>query len=261
MMPIEQIFDTREDAPEWIRPALLEQDGKFVFQAELAHEVGGLKKALETERKQKAEAEKRLKGFEGVDVDQYQKLMAERDEIEAKQAQKAGDWVSREEQLKKQLQADLAKREGHYTAEIQGRDAKIALMQSALERSLITAEATSAISALKGTPELLLPHVMQRVRIFEEDGDYTVKVLDAQGQPRIADVKGTPFTIKHLVEEMRNDPVFGRAFEASGTGGSGAQNGNKAGGNAKAMSRKSFDALSPTQRMQFIRDGGSITDQ
>ena len=261
MPPIEQVFDSRDDAPEWLRSSLLEQDGKFVFQAELAHEVGGLKKALETERKQKADAEKRLKGFEGVDVEQYQRLIAEREEIEARQAQKAGDWATREEQLKKQLQADLSKYKGQYDAEISERDAKLAMMQNALERSLIEAQATSAISELKGTPALLLPHVMQRVKIFEEDGDYTVRVLDAQGQPRIADVKGTPFTIKNLIEEMRNDPIFGRAFEASGTGGSGAQNGNKAGGNAKAMSRKSFDALSPTQRMEFIRGGGSITDQ
>jgi len=155
----------------------------------------------------------------------------------------------------------LTKYKGQYDAEISERDAKLAMMQNALERSLIEAQATSAISELKGTPALLLPHVMQRVKIFEEDGDYTVRVLDAQGQPRIADVKGTPFTIRNLIEEMRNDPIFGRAFEASGTGGSGASNGNKAGGNAKAMSRKSFDALSPAQRMEFIRGGGSITDQ
>lgn len=261
MPPIEQIFETKEDAPDWLRNSLLEQDGKFVFQAELAHEVGGLKKALETERRQKAEAEKQLKNYSGVDVERYQQLIAEREEIEAKQAQKAGDWQTREEQLKKQLQADLGKYKGQYEAEVQERDAKLAMMQNALERSLIEAQATAAISELRGTPALLLPHVMQRVKIFEEDGDYNVKVLDSQGQPRIADVKGTPFTIKNLIEEMRNDPIFGRAFEASGAGGSGAQNGNKAGGNAKAMSRKSFDELPPAKRMEFIRGGGSITDQ
>lgn len=261
MPPIEQVFETREDAPEWLRPSLLEQDGKFVFQAELAHEVGGLKKALETERKQKADAEKKLKGFDGIDVEQYQKLIAEREELEARQAQKAGDWQTREDQLKKQLQADLTKYKGQYESEVMSRDAKIALMQSALEKSLIEAQATAAISALKGTPELLLPHVMQRVKIFEEDGDYTVKVLDPQGQPRIADVKGTPFTIKNLIEEMRQDPIFGRAFEATGAGGSGAQHGNKSAGGGKTMSRANFETLSPSQKAEFFRGGGTLTDQ
>ena len=261
-MPIEQIFDTRDDAPEFLRGSLLEtEDGKFKFQAELPQEVGGLKKALEAERKARAEFEGKLKQFDGVDVEKYQSILKQQEDAKAQQARSAGDWETREAQLKAQLEADLRKREAHYTSEITGRDAKITLMQSALEKSLIEAQATAAISAAKGTPELLLPHVMQRVRIVEEDGDYQVRVIDQNGQPRIADIKGTPFTIKHLIEEMKADAIYGRAFEASGAGGSGAYNSNKAGGNAKTMSRGAFDALSPESKMEFIKAKGQISDQ
>ncbi|NDG18865.1 MAG: hypothetical protein EB117_11410 [Betaproteobacteria bacterium] len=261
-MPIEQIFETKEEAPEFLRNALLEtEDGKFKFQAELPQEVGNLKRTLDKERKARAEYEAKLKQYDGIDLDQYQAVLKAQEEAKARQARSAGDWETREQHLKAQLEADLRKRESHYSAEISGRDAKIALMQNALERSLIEAQATAAISAAKGTPELLLPHVMQRVKIFEEDGDYVVKVLDQSGQPRIADIKGSPFTIKHLIEEMKSDPVYGRAFEASGAGGSGAQTGNRAGGNAKTMSRANFDALTPSAKMEYVRGGGLISDQ
>lgn len=261
-MPIEQIFDNRDDAPEFLRSALLEtDDGKFKFLAELPQEVGGLRKALDAERANKKELAAKLKQYDGIDPEQYQLLLKNQQNAEANQAKTTGDWDARENQLKTQLKQELTKRENHYSAELSGRDAKIALMQAALEKSLIEAQATSAISAAKGAPELLLPHVMQRVKIFEEDGEYSVRVLDQNGQPRIADIKGSPFTIKHLIEEMKNDPVYGRAFEASGAGGSGAQNGNRAGGNAKTMSRAHFDQLSASAKMEYVRGGGLISDQ
>lgn len=259
-MPIEQIFETKEDAPEFLRPALLEKDGKFIFSAETAQEVGGLKKALEAERKQRAEAEKTLKQFDGVDPEQYAQLMKSQEEAAAQKARDTGDWAAREAQLKQQLAADLQKREAHYTAEVQGREARLSLMQRALNDALINSEAVAAITAAKGVPELLLPHVLRQTQIIEDDGRFMVQVLDPQGQPRIADIKGTPFTIRHLIEEMKADPIFGRAFEATGAGGSGAQNGNKAAGNGKSISRAAFDAMNPAARMQHIRSGGSIHD-
>jgi hypothetical protein len=248
MMPIEQIFETRDDAPEFLRAALLEKDGKFVFAAETAQEIGGLKKALDTERKQRAEAEKTLKQFEGVDPEKYAELMKSQEDAAAQKLRDSGDWTAREAQLRAQLEADLRKRETHYTAEVNSRDARLALMQTALNGALINSEAVAAITAAKGEPALLLPHVLRQTRITEEDGQFRVEVVDAQGQPRIADIKGTPFSIKNLIEEMKADPIYGRAFEATGAGGSGAQNGNKAAGNGKSISRAAFDAMDPAAR-------------
>jgi hypothetical protein len=124
--------------------------------------------------------------------------------------------------LKDQLATELAKRDQHFQSELKTREDRIATLQGALEKSLIEAHATAAIAAAKGVPELLLPHVMRQVKIVEENGNFVVRVLDAQGQPRIANVKGDPFTITNLVDEMKNNSIYGRAFEASGAGGSGA---------------------------------------
>jgi hypothetical protein len=259
-MPIEQIFETKEEAPEFLRPSLLEKDGKFVFQAELPHEIHGLKKALESERAAKKEYESKLKGFDGIDPEVARQMLAKQQELEAREAQSKGDWATREQQLKDQLAKDITKREQHYESEIKTREEKLQGMQRALDRYIIEAQATAAISAAKGTPELLMPHIARQVRIVEENGEYVARILDAQGQPRIADIKGTPFTIRHLVEEMKADPIYGRAFEASGAGGSGASNANRAGGNAKTISRASLEQMSPADQMAWFKQGGQITD-
>ena len=188
-------------------------------------------------------------------------MIKSEEEAKAQKARAVGDWESRESQLKAQLEADLQKREVHYSSELTARDAKISKMQAALERSMITAEATAAITAAKGTPELLLPHVMNRVQIVEENGNFTVRVIDNNGQPRIADIKGSPFTIKHLVDELKADAIFGRAFEASGAGGSGAYTTNKTGGStARTISRASFDAMSTSAKMEYVKAKGQISD-
>ena len=114
-MPIEQVFETKEEAPEFLRNALLEtEDGKFKFQAEPPPEVGNLKKTLDKERKARAEYEAKLKQYDGVDLDQYQAVLKAQEEAKAQQARSAGDWETREQQLKAQLEADLRKRESHY---------------------------------------------------------------------------------------------------------------------------------------------------
>lgn len=242
-MPVKQVFDKKEDAPEWLRGSLLEQDGKFVFEAELPHEVKGLKSALEAERKAKADFEKSLKGFEGIDPEEARRLKAEAEKIEADKLKSKGDWETREKQLKDQLASDLQKREQHFQTELKAREDRIAKLQVSLEKSLIEAQATTAIAAAKGAPELLLPHVMRQVKIVEENGDFVVRVLDAQGQPRIANVKGDPFTIANLVDEMKGIPIYGRAFDASGAGGSGATKTDGGKGGIKTVRRSDQDAM------------------
>lgn len=260
-MPIEQIFETREDAPEFLRNALLENaDGKFVFQAELPHEVQGLKTALNKERESKKQFEAELKKYDGIDVETAKQALQRKQELDAQAAQAKGDWAAREKQLQEQLASQLTGREKQYQTEIESRDERIKALQQSLDRYLIEAQATAAITAAKGTPELLMPHIARQVKIVEEDGAFVARVVDSQGQPRIADIKGTPFSIRHLVEEMKNDPVYGRAFEASGAGGSGASNATRASGKANTLTRAAFNGLNPSDRMQFVKSGGAIVD-
>jgi hypothetical protein len=259
-MPVKQVFEKKEDAPEWLRTSLLEQDGKFVFEAELPTETAGLKAAFQKEREWKEKAEKSLKAFEGVDPEEAKRLKAEFEQIAADKLKSKGDWDTREKQLKEQLAADLTKRETHFQTELKTREDRIAKLQTSLEKSLIEAQATSAIAAAKGVPELLLPHVMSSVKVVEENGEFVARVLDAQGQPRIANVKGDPFTIAHLVDEMKGNKVFGRAFEASGAGGSGAPHTSSSSGNTFTLTREQAKdpATYRAAKEQAAKAGGQV---
>jgi hypothetical protein len=259
-MPIKQVFEKKDDAPEWMRDSLLEHDGQFVFEAELPHEVRGLKAALEGERRAKGDAEKALKTFEGIDAERARKLLADAEKLEADKLKNKGDWETRETQLKEQLAKDLQAREQQFQTELKAREDRINKLQSALEKSLIEAQATVAITNSKGAPALLLPHVLRQVKVVEENGEFVARVLDAQGQPRIANVKGDPFTIANLVDEMRGNEIFGRAFEASNAGGSGAPPSNKGGNGTKTMTRADFDRLGHGERAAFMKGGGQLTD-
>jgi len=91
-MPVEQIFEKAEDAPEFLRGHLTETNGKFVFKAELPSEVTGLKSALEAERQQKAELEKLANQFKGIDPAKAKELLANAKKAEEDAAKAKGDW-------------------------------------------------------------------------------------------------------------------------------------------------------------------------
>ncbi|WP_028793467.1 hypothetical protein [Thalassobaculum salexigens] len=80
----------------------------------------------------------------------------------------------------------------------------------ALEARLMEAEARAAIQAAHGVPELLLPVVASHLSMAE---DGTIAAMTGDG---------TTLSVAELVEALRADPVYGRAFDASGKGGSGA---------------------------------------
>jgi len=120
--------------------------------------------------------------------------------------------------------------------------------------------ATSAIAEAKGIPALLLPHVKSAVKVVEMNGQYTVQVVDGNGNERIMDGKGTPMTIADYVAEMKKSEVYGRAFDGNDAHGSGSQKSAGRSGNAKSMPRTQFFALSPQDQAAHTKSGGVVTD-
>ena len=132
-------------------------------------------------------------------------------------------------------------------------------MKATLEARLVDAEATRAITELKGVPGLLLPHVQRNVKVVEEDGEYRAAVTDARGEPRV-DARGEYVSIRDLVAEMRDSDVFARAFDASGVGGGGAPPNSRSAGGGRTISRSQFEALAPAERMAQMRAGVRVSD-
>ena len=102
--------------------------------------------------------------------------------------------------------------------------AKTGKMQGALERYLVGEAAGAAIADAKGSRELLLPIVKERVRVVQDGEDFVVRVVDADGDFR-SDGAGGWMGIGALVAEMKTNERYARAFESEAPGGTGIKPG------------------------------------
>lgn len=245
--------DSIDAVDEPLRGLYEEKDGKFTLKVDgvPTEDISGLQNALKSERASRAAYEKRAKAFEslGKSDEELKELLAAAEKSENEKAEKAGEFDKLREALRTQHAKDL-----------KAKDDAIGKMRSSLERHLIDAQATAALAAAKGVPDLLLPHVQKQVRVVEDSGNYVATVIDAQGEPRI-NGKGEPFSIADLVAEMRQSEVFGRAFEGTGQTGSGMRptNGAMPSGN-KTLSRAEFVKLSPVEQMAKMKGGFTLTE-
>ena len=118
----------------------------------------------------------------------------------------------------KEIKINLAKIntewEGRFSELGASKDAELGEMRGALEKHLISDAATRALAEAKGSVDLLLPHVQRQCKVVRaSDGNYSVTVLDEQGDSRF-DSAGGLFGVNDLVAEMKTQDKFGRAFES-----------------------------------------------
>lgn len=222
-MALKAILDSIEDAPESVREHYTERDGKFVLGVEpvggyALEDVSGLKSALGKERTTREKLERDVIAFKDLDPAKARAALAELEELKALDPAKEADKIAsaKFEAAKTQL---LEK----HNADITEREGRIKTLSGAVDGLVREQRATAAIAEAKGAVDLLLPHVLRFTRTVEKDGKFSVEVIDAEGNGRIADSKGSPMTIKDLVAEMRQSETFGRAFDGDGHSGSGKQ--------------------------------------
>ena len=235
-MALKFVLENLEEVDEGLRSHYTAgDDGKFRLGVEGGEDTGALKRSLELAKKERNDAKALAAKYKDVDADEYTRLKQEHEERELSSATKKGEY----EKLKIQL---VEKQ----TTELASRDKREAVLRGGIERYMIDAEATRAIAAAKGEPELLLPIVQRFTRVVEEDGKFELKVVDKNGDPRLGE-KGDPMTFPQLVEELRQDKKFGRAFEASGASGGGAPSGRG------TPTGQDLSKLSPVERMNAAR--------
>lgn len=119
------------------------------------------------------------------------------------------------EAIKKQFEANLSK-------ELGKKDAQLSAMKTSLEKYLINSSAATALAAAnpveKGL-ELLMPQILRSAKVVQsEDGEYSVKVVDADNNERL-NAKGESMTIGDLVNEMKT--TYPMAFKSEAKGGTG----------------------------------------
>lgn len=212
MAKLKAILDSLDGVPEALHELYVEQDGKYVLDAEVESHpgVGALKRALDRER----DNFKKLQGKipDNFDPKDYESLLALREEVQmGKLTDKQREEV---ENVKRQLQDVHAKEQAKAKE-------RISALEAALRREVITSRATAALAAAKGSVKLLLPHVERQASMIEEDGQFAPVVIDHKGHTRIGD-KGEPMTLEELVSEMRASKDYASAFEGVGSSGGGA---------------------------------------
>lgn len=187
----------------------------------LASETEGLKKSQAQLLKEKKDAQSALKGYEGVDAEEYKALKQAAAEAEEKRIAATGDM----ETWKKQIADANAKREktllDAHAREIDERDKRISKRDQAIENTLIRAELTRAIAAQKGDPDLLLPYARTFVRTRETDDGFEAYIADGSGNARMADGKGSPLSFDQFVQQDLMTK-FPRAFDGTGSSGGGS---------------------------------------
>jgi hypothetical protein len=221
-MAIKAIIEKLDDAPEPLREHYTEQDGKFVLAVDAVggfalEDVSGLKSALGKERTTRENLEKQVVAFKDLDPAKAREALAKLEELGNLDPAKEADKIANTKF--EAAKAQLLEKHGQ---EITARDERIGKLTGAMDKLVRQAAATAAIAEAKGSVELLLPHVLASTRVKEtDDGAFTVEVIDAAGNVRIANGKGDPMDLKALVAEMRSTETFARAFDGDGQSGSG----------------------------------------
>jgi hypothetical protein len=216
-----KLYDSTDAVPEALRATALEtKDGKFAVDepSENADLTGLKTKNADLMTKLKA-AQARAAIIGDRTPEEVQADLDLAVKFKEDKARAEGNF----EQLKKQLV-------DQHTNELTKTTARTKKVEGKLYDVLAKREAEAAITAAGGIPKVLLPHILPFIKVTEQDDDFSAQVVDAKGNPRIADGQATPMTIAQLVEQFKADETFGVAFAASGAAGSGARNAVGAGG-------------------------------
>ncbi len=211
MAKLAAVLDSLDGVPEELQSLYVEEDGKFVLDADVeGHpKAGALKRALDRERRRAKDAEDRIP--DGFDPDRWAQLLAL--EEEAQKGRLTDKQREEFDNLKGQLEGQFQKRAEKY-------EGRITRLEGALERALVTAQATEAIARQKGSVRLLLPHVQRHATMVEDGEDFTYHIVDEKGHTRLGE-EGN-MTFDELVGEMRTSDDFAGAFEGTGSSGGGA---------------------------------------
>jgi len=219
-MGLKAVVDNLDGLEESVSSLYVERNGKFWLDVDPVggvelDDVSKLKNSLSAARAERDEAKTKLKPFSKIEDPEaaLEALEKVKDMADWDPDKEVAEKVkAREAQLIKAHEADLAK------ANKRGENA-----EGQLKDVLVKNAAMEAIQAAGGKIKLLLPHVLQSVRMKQNDnGVYITEVVGEDGLQRIGDSQGNPITIPQFVDELKGSEDFDSAFNGTGSSGSGA---------------------------------------
>lgn len=265
-----ETVESLDSVPEKYRGLYAEVDGKFTISDTVKGLVGDYigvtstlagvrvdKKKVTDENAERRLATKAIEDFAqsvGLEVGDEGHLAALQAFVDDLQGQIKGG-----KEIKINLDKINSEWETRFTELGSAKDSEITEMRGALSKHLISDAASRALADAKGSIELLLPHVLNQCKVVKEDGgSYRVTVLDAQGDSRF-DGSGGLMGVTDLVNEMKTQDKFGRAFESEVPAGGGTPPGGLNRPNVHRPGQQA-ENLSPTQKIAIGLKKGQAQD-
>jgi hypothetical protein len=211
---LEPVVDSLDKVAEPYRENYEERDGKYVFSKPVKIEdVGGLKGALEGERKTLKELREQLGKYKDLPAD-VQERLAKLTEHEQKEAERRGEY-----------QTLLQKNTEKHQTEIKAKEDRITLLTNTITDVMSKSAITSEVEKVGGSVEGLMPHLLPHVVTIEDPnkpGQFNTVVVDPKDptKERLGP-KGQPMTLEELIAEKREHPVLSKLFDAKPASGSG----------------------------------------
>lgn len=213
--------DSIESVPSDFRVFYDEKDGKPVIREDMAATVGAFRSmsaALDKRSKELTEARagkvdlSSLSDY-GTTPDEIKETFDTKISELQNELSKGKDAKLNLDKLRNDMNMGFQEKTKKYEARIEG-------LTSFLHKTLVTEKATAEIASAKGDVELLMPFVSAKIKVQESDGEFSVFVVDDQGEQRFNHV-GQPMNIKELVTEMKGNEKYGKLFASESPTGSG----------------------------------------
>lgn len=136
----------------------------------------------------------------------------------------------------------------HYSDQLSAKDQELQSLRQLMIDEKVSSKLGREIREAKGTPELLEPHLKNRIKAELKDGKVQITVLTPSGMPMLKD-DGKEATIADLIAELKASPIYQRAFEAPSVSGAGSRPSQTPGAN-NPWAPNTFNI---TQQMQLFR--------
>jgi hypothetical protein len=228
-MAMKAVLDSLDGLSDDLKAHYTEVDGKFHLQVEGGEDTGALKRAKDHEKERRTKAEERATALQA----RIDELQEEIDGIRKGSIPKA-DMDALEASLNKRFDTKLAEKQ-----------AEVESLTQQLSTVFVTDKARSLATKLAAKPEfvdVLLPHIIPRLKLDTVDGAPVTRVLDAAGKPS-AD------TLDDLEKALLQNPGFAPILRGSLASGSGANGGNGGGG----ASHKNLSDMSESERIAMSK--------
>ena len=191
-------------------------DGKFQLAVEptdgwALEDVSGLKATLSNLKKEKGELLEKSKSLV--------EMLKTREE-ELADLQKVSDANGKDETFEARVDAEAKKVRRHYEKQVKDLQDRESFLSGKVDDLVRRNSVLGALSEAGASEVLLLPHVLGRTKLQEVDGAFQVTVINEDGTVARNDT-GDPLTVKDFVAQLKQNPAYAPAFQASGASGSG----------------------------------------